>query len=84
MTNAKRGGGRKPRKRAPARQSHKSASEGRKGSEARGRLKQRIIALESRMVVLERLVESINTPAIQARADYELAMYAKENPSEEE
>ncbi len=72
MTNQKGSGWKKPQSRRKPRavkQSHKSASESRKGSEARGRLKQRIIALESRMVVLERLLESINTPESQAYAD---------------
>ncbi len=74
--------GRQPRKPRAAKQSRKSATESRKGSEARGRLKVRIVELESRMVVLERLVDSINTPALQARADYEASMYAKEAEEE--
>ncbi len=46
-----RKGGRKPRK--PRGASRASATASRKGSEARGRLKRRIIGLESRLTVLE-------------------------------
>ncbi len=76
--------GRKPRKPRAKNSSRKSTAEANKSADGKLRMKMRIVELESRMVVLERLVESINSPALQARADYELAMYAKENAEGEE
>lgn len=61
--------GRKPRKRRAAPVDRKATQRANRAETSRGLLKKRIIALESRMVVLERLVGSINTPMAQAVAD---------------
>ncbi len=65
MTNT-----RKPRRRAPRSQTaRKAALEAGTASKARGLIKRRMVALESRMTVLERLLDSLNSPGLQAIAD---------------
>ncbi len=71
MTDAK-ASKRKPRRRQPRAQSARKAStEANSASKARGRMKQRTVALEARVVVLERLLEALNNPLAQAHADYQ-------------
>ncbi len=53
---------RQPRKRTPAKLSRTDTQRLKRGSDSRRLLKQRIIALESRMVVLERLVWEHHAP----------------------
>ncbi len=67
MTNGK---GRKPRRRAPRSQTaRKAALEAGSASKARGLIKRRMASLEARMAILERFLESINSPEAQAYAD---------------
>ncbi len=86
MTDSKR----KPRKRRPGNSrtgARKATAEANKSADGKLRMKMRIVALESRMTVLERFVEAINNPLAQARAD-EVRDYVGDNPistrSEEE
>ncbi len=65
----KKASGRKPRAPRAPRAPRKAAQQSRNAQESRRLMKRRIIALESRMTVLERLLESINTPEAQAYAD---------------
>ncbi len=65
MTDSKR----KPRKRRSSGSSRKASAEANKSADGKLRMKMRIVALESRMVVLERLVDSINNPVAQKMAD---------------
>ncbi len=58
----------KRKKRAP-RVSRTDTQRLNRASASRNILKLKVVSLESRMAVLERLVESINTPMAQADAD---------------
>ncbi len=66
---------RQPRSTKATAMARKSSQRLNKASESRRLMKMRIVELETRLTVLERLVESINTPALQARADHELAQF---------
>ncbi len=58
------------RKRQPrAQTARKAAGEGRRASASRALMKGRISALDARMAIVERLLESINNPHMQMIAD---------------
>lgn len=72
MTNGKR---QPRRKRAPRAQSARKASqESNSASKARGLIKRRLVALESRMVLLEREYMWLIDPSRVASDDVELSM----------
>ncbi len=62
-------GGRKPRKPRAPRVPRETSQRLKRASESAILMKRRIIALESRMVVLERLLDYINNPTVQQTAD---------------